>query len=400
MKVLEKEASYNTPWTEHSPSALRESRSPLAPIPFRLWFKKLCVTVLISLATFASAEGLTRFIVAQNPPTISHAREFDRKFMLAQTPNQPQQAGIIILGDSLIDFSVYSDLLAAQLQKAGIPIPVQNLAVPGNSYRQDLLLLKTAIKAGNQPSLVIVNAHLRLFNQNYEKSQAQNYKAFKESYLNRCLTGERLSWPDSTRCQLEKQSFLLRYRNFFKTELNQLSVTLFSPKKRMAYTPSLFPATEFSPTGWTPGYSVYSPAEFQEKYSSPTHYKQVASDLKDFQWTDNPDFKQLAEFCQLHHINLLVIWPPEHPINAKAYQHFGLSRNELGNKMTRAIQQNGLRFISFRDRLPDAEAYMDPEHVNPEGAVRFTKQLVQTLLQNRKTLLKIVLPLPSGSQQP
>lgn len=362
-----------------------ESLRKTLPISFNVWLKRVIVAFFVVLITFVISEGLVRLLIVYAQPELSHAKEFDYKFQLAQRYAKENQPGILILGDSLIDFALYPELFAARLSNAGLNLGITNLAVPGNSYEHDLLLLKTAIAQGHKPVLVIVNAHLRLFNQSYYKTQVQNRKNFERSYLNRCLVGSKRSWNSTLRCELEKNIFLIRYRDFLKMELDTMPGTLLNPKKRMSVVPNLFPKAEFSPDGWTPGYEIYSKQAFSAKFSSQAHFKQLATDLKEFHWTDL-HFSRLADFCRKEKLPLMVVWLPEHPVNAQVYRAYGLSLKALTTSLDNTLKKEQVIWVNLRDNFKSSEIYMDPEHVNPEGAILVTRQVADIVWQKRNML--------------
>jgi hypothetical protein len=359
------------------------------PISRKTLLQRFFIGIFVCLITCLAIEGFCRFIVVQAKPPLSYSTTFDRKFLLSQKKLPEKQPGILILGDSLIAYSLSPEFLGVKLQNAyEAPVQAQNLAVPSNTYEQDLLLLKASIKARKaKPSLVIINTHLRLFNENYYSSHKKTREQFQNSYLARCLSGSTTNWQSSLRCGMEKAFFVLRYRNFLKTELTSLSDTLFSPNKRLKSEPNLAVEVEFSPSGWMPAYSIFTDKQFEAEFLQPKHLKSVSADLSPFQWND-AHFKQFLSYCRKENIPVAIVWLPEHPINQKYYNRFHLPIASLTERLEQVMRSQNVRFYNLRNTISGTENYSDPEHLNAIGAKLVTEKIATILQQDYGSVLQ------------
>ena len=234
-------------------------------------FQKLVIILIAALVTFFIAEAAARLLVVLGKPVQSHALEFDRKYQLATAKASEGKPVVLVLGDSLIDFALYPELLSARLKEKGLDAEIRNLAVPGSTMEIGLFLLQAAVDKGIKPNLVIYDVHPRLYNRNYYLDEQNTNPEFTRSLTGRCRKGQN-NWPETVACFFKRNFYLVGYRGYLKDELLQLNETVLKPGNRLKFEPSPYPKTEVSPAGWAPGYQVFTDAEFQEDFPSPENF--------------------------------------------------------------------------------------------------------------------------------
>lgn len=349
--------------------------------------KKAVVTFFFFLVALSIAEVLARILVVNAKPLLTSAQELDRKYQLARTPFDTPGKKIIFLGDSLMDFAVYPELLSANLRAERTQVTIKNLATPGNTFELSLFLLKKAIASGNRPDVLIYNIHPRLFNQNFLYQNA--ITRFQNSLISQC---EPLndSAIHSFKCFLAKHMYLIGYRKYFKQEMTNLPITLLSPRSRLNIESPGYVLTEVSANGWAPGYHVYTKQEFQEKFSGKYYFNKISSELSNYRWSAR-NFKKFRAYCRTQSIPLIMLWLPENPVAEQYYQHYHLSGEFFENHFNRLFKKQEITFINLHNAISDSTAYYDPDHLNVKGAVMLSSLLTQELNKvkaiNRPTVL-------------
>jgi hypothetical protein len=340
--------------------------------------KKIFITVIIFIFTFFLAEMFARILVVNAKPTITYAVELDRKYQLSQIPFEKNKKKLIFLGDSLMDFAIYPELLSAKLRESKNNVSIKNLATPGNTFELSSFLLTKAIESGNRPDIVIYNIHPRLFNKNFAYKNTNHM--FEQAPINQCKI-QKHTLENKLKCLLSRHFYLIMYQKYFKQEIMNLKTSLLSPKSRLTINSPGYVLTEVSPSGWAPGYNVYTNQEFKKKFLTKDYFNKISPELLNYSWTEE-SFKNFLAICKKEHIILVMIWLPENPISENYYHHFNLSSSFLNNQFSKLFKQENIQFINMHDSLQDASYYYDPDHLNVNGAIRASKKLAYIFINN------------------
>jgi hypothetical protein len=339
--------------------------------------KRFLQTALLILFNLFLAEIAARFLVVLAKPPETLAKSYDLKYQMAQRLPKTSKPTLLVMGDSLEEFGIYPEWLENRLRHAGYEASVQSFASPGNTPERSLFLLKTAIKAGYKPKLIIYDLHPRIFNQNFISDPVQTgEKPFSQTYVGHCLYRHQAS---AVQCALEKQFYLLRYRNYFK-ELFFSIPDDFSHVHRLVQQTNQrnLIDTDISQAGWAPGYSVLDNAQFLQKYDQAKFYTKIAPDFDKFQWTEDA-FAPFYHYCQSQKIPLVFVWLPEHPVTEKYYRYFHLSKGYFSKAFSHYGERTHVPFLSLHDAFSEAENFHDPDHLNAVGAISLTQKLAERL---------------------
>ncbi|HEY9746174.1 MAG TPA: hypothetical protein V6C99_08160 [Oculatellaceae cyanobacterium] len=371
----------------------QESSVPEAKTSFRWLITKCLSALLFCLLGLFVAEATSRLLIAAAKPAASYSLELDRKYQLAQVPLGKAPL-ILIMGDSLADFGLFSEYLATLLRERGIQSQVLNLGVPGNTIAINRALLEKAILTGNKPSVLLYVVHPRVFNKNYQAKI--NEDLLGKTYLGRCELG--MAQPKPWSCFFEKHLFLVRYRSFLNERLRALPDILLKPESAFWLERQDYVRVETSPFGWAPGYQSYTQPEFHKKFSQALYFNKAKGDLGQYVWEAGP-FLEFQRFCHKQGIQLVLLWLPEHPITNAYYVRYHLSPQALAKHFTTLGQQQGFPFINLHHAITHSIAYHDPDHLNAVGAVEATRLLADTLLQIPGFKQWLSLPTPQGGAQ-
>jgi hypothetical protein len=350
----------------------------------------------MALGFLLVAEGVARYLVVLGRAEQSHTREFDGKYHLASQPNKNPQGSVVMLGNSLMARAAYAELLEARLQEANLSIDVRNLAAGGNTPGMNLFLLKRAVESGVQPRLVILNVAPFIFNDHYVNNRQSTPEGlFRKSYLGRCFYQVPTTWEGQAECALGKGSYLVRYRDFIKSQLVGLPGTVANPKKGMKFKPVKYPKGEVSPKGWSPAYEVYTHEQYVDKFSMNSDYQKLNMQVADrflanYAWTAEP-VQAFQRYCEEQGIPLLLVWFPEHPVWKDYYTHYGLEQEAFLPRFQALATPPHSYFVDLHDRDPDGSHYYNPDHQNALGAFKTTTLLSHFLLEEPLRSL-----LPSG----
>jgi hypothetical protein len=344
---------------------------------------KIFIASFVVLLTFLSAEGVARLLVSLAIPAQSHGKDFDAKYYLAKRKLDEKKPILSIVGNSLSDWGIYSEFLASEIKNKGYDIQVQNFSAEGNTTEQNIFLLKTSIKAGSRPNLVLYSLHPAHFSKAFLKAESKPVEStllFEKSYIGGCLYPEKSSWQQKFRCFFKKSSYLYRYRGFLKNELAALPDILRSPEKRLKLDFRDRPTVEVSPGGWRPVYTVFTEREFAQKYKQPPEHLRLEY-FDHIQWTDETLIK-MAAFCKREKIPLVAIWLPQHPSVKQYYAKHHISQEYFLVRFKSLSESLGIRFMDFHQAFPDSDKFYSPDHLNTLGAISFTQQLADRLAED------------------
>lgn len=341
--------------------------------------KKLLFALAIIVLNIFLLEAGTRLLAVHAKPTLGKTASFDRKFQLAAKKHEDVPE-ILMLGDSLMYFTLYPELMDILLSKnLSTPVNSLNLASPSTTPEMNLLLLKQVVAHSGKPRLVLYNFSPRIFNGN--KPQDEYDLAFQRSYYRRCYDEHPQTGLDSVRCFMEKNFALARYRDFLKSEMEKMPRTLFMFNERLEFPSSNKSELEISDKGWAPAYQIRGTGEIRAEYdNNPEVESTFKKELGNYQWSTKA-FQPLLTYCEKHKIPVVIIWFPENELMARYYRQIGLSEAMLANKLQNMADDHSIYFLNLRNQnLRDIE-FSDLDHLNPLGAVEVTKTMAHLLSQ-------------------
>ncbi|MBY0451257.1 MAG: hypothetical protein K2X01_11595 [Cyanobacteria bacterium] len=345
----------------------------------RLW-----VSTIVLLLSLLSVEVAARIIVSWAVPEQSASRGFDHKYYLARAPFERDRRTVLILGDSLANMGIYSQLLRTRLSQAGIPVSVRNLASSRNTPDMNIALLQSALKAGNHPALVIVNINMAVFNGYYIHHREQTPEpALAASYLGRCELAEPTDFAEKTRCFFEKHLYFIRFRGFFKGQFRTLDRTLFGVEKRLSKNPKDFVQDEAFQEGWSPSFGMKTEEEFLAKNQFNTDNLAAFRKTQGpkFTWEPRP-FLKFYTFCRKHHIPLVMVLLPVHPISEQYFVKAGLVSPEANyaREFKRWADNTNSWYLDYYQLDSDSTHFYNTSHLNVLGAVSVTEHLAKDIV--------------------
>ena len=350
-----------------------------------LYARKLGNFVLAFLLCLLLVEMLSRFLVNMGEAPSSHSREFDTKYSLALTKpdkSEKKHAQIILLGNSYMMRGIYPELLKARLQAAGKKVSVRNLAASGSTPAMNQFLLESAMHKGNKPRLVIYAISPVILNRHYLANDTGNpEQAFTHSYMGRCHGAKKKKLS----CRAGAL-YMVRYQDFLRNELRNAPSRIFENSAAMKIRPERFPLTEVSPDGWSPGYPVYAPEEFNRRFAI-AHASKTQRDITErllgnFEWDPQP-LQELQNYCQKNKLRLVYLWLPEGPIWRDYYKRYKISETDFAAHVSQMVASdlNGnTEFINLHDLPLNTYSFYNPDHLNTIGGVRSTEALAESLL--------------------
>ena len=205
---------------------------------------------------------------------------------------------------------------------------------------------------------------------------------FDDSYIGRCKAQKTYGWG-KLECQLEKNFFLLRYRKYWSVQLKQLPEMLGHANQYMQDGGVTKAVHEISPQGWSPGYMVYTPSEYNDLMSirgrNGQHNLETAKMLfGNFQWDDQP-FRELQAFCEKKRLPLLLVWYPENSVRADYYKASHLSGEMFAKGFSKLVHPNKSWFLDLHDQDKDATHFYNTDHLNAFGAISLTQRMGASL---------------------
>ncbi|WP_373531573.1 hypothetical protein [Vampirovibrio sp.] len=341
--------------------------------------QRILVAILIVICNLFLLETGARLLVIQAKPLLGKTSTFDRKFQIASA-KQPQAPDVLLLGDSLMYFGIYPELLDV-LMNAGPQKAFRsfNLATPSASVDMNLFLLKRFIGQSGPPKLVVYNFSPRIFN---GAKVVDDYdQAFQSSYYQRCFGTESVSWMNRASCVLERHSALVRYRGFLSGELEKIPRTWFQFDKRMAFPEGHNPELEISDQGWAPAYTVHTRQSLNLAFGDNDRVEDVfEKELGHYHW-QTEQIQPLLTYCKQQKIPVLMVWLPEQKLMDRYYRQIGLSQSLLAQRLARLSDQKQVYFLDLSDEKIHQSGFADLDHLNPLGAVKTTEKMAKILSQ-------------------
>lgn len=347
--------------------------------------RKMGVITLIAVVTLMLTEAAVRTAAYWAQAPQSYSKDFDIKYALARHSPKPGANTILLLGNSHIWHALYSELITHRLQKAGYSVDIRNLGVNGTTPKMNLFLLKSALKSGVRPKLVVYNvAPILLNHEYYTDPTATPEQAFTKSYLGQCYFLPHSKLSEKWACTLKKNLQIVRYREWVLQQITTLSQTCFLPANKPSSPVLGAPLTESSPTGWSPAYELVS-GSFDSQFLAPRFLNAVKNgkSLSNFHW-DLSHLQELKDFCQKEHIPFVMLWLPEHPTMTKIYKHFALPSMQNFRKQFQALSNPSkqLWFIDLSESDTNPDHFYNPDHLNVLGALPISENFAQILLKD------------------
>jgi len=342
--------------------------------------RRFLIVALVAVVNLVFLETLARLIVVHAKPTTGKTATYDRKFELASKKYRDKPE-ILLMGDSIMHFGVYPELLDAKLNSmTGNPthsaVNSLNLASPSTSPTMNLLLLKQAVRRNGEPRLVVYNFSPRVFNRNRPPDSFDH--VFEDSLFYRCHNDDHHAFSVRFRCFFEENLALLRYRAFLKDEAEKISKTMFRFDKRLKF-PDSNPGREMSSTGWAPAYSIHTEEELLREYRDNPKVAQIfRNEMNRYAWSAQA-IAPFLKYCGEKKIPVLVIWLPEHPLADRYYETAGVSRQKLAASLKALAVGKDVYVIDWHDKPMSTREFADLDHLNPLGVVKITADLAELL---------------------
>lgn len=343
------------------------------------------ITVIVVILMLCQAEAVCRLLVALAKPSESHVREFDHKLAIARAKPANGLPEVLFLGDSYTSRAVYPELLMNQLKEQGLPIEARNLASTSNTSQMSLFFLQTAIKAGWKPKVVVYGLSPRLFNHHYlEHGEDTSQAQFEDSYVGRCQF-HKPQGLNRWQCQLEKSLYLVRYRKYWAEQLKQFPDIMNHPDRYLHDGGVGKAVHEISPGGWSPGYLIYTPADYTNKMAidgkdGPYNIKTAEKLFGQYQW-DEQKFRELQAYCEKSNIPLLLVWYPENLVREPYYRYYHLSQKTFSARFATLTHPGKSWFIDFHNADTDPRHFYNTDHLNVLGAIKMTEKIAHILSQ-------------------
>jgi hypothetical protein len=353
----------------------------------RSWLlEQLLILLLMLFFTLAVVEVLARVIVVGTRPPMSHFQAFDKKYALAQSIGASTTPTIIILGSSHATTGFYPELMEEKLATYHLNVSIVNLGVSANTPDHSLFLLKTLIQSGTKPRLVLADVSPPwMFNAAYYQDPSSTAYKFQRSYLGQCIAQVPETLQQKIACQVAHYSYLVRHQHYFKDLLKTLPEMVLHTHRQFDYQPITEAQIETSPKGWSPLYPVVTrDVLFQNselRGPERTARMQMLEPLYGhFKWDAAPMYR-LIYFCHQRHIPLLLIWLPEHPIQATFYHAFHLDESAIEKRLNALFIGPSVWYIdAHKQRYPD-DLFQNPDHFNVVGAIEFSNWVAVQLAQ-------------------
>jgi hypothetical protein len=335
-------------------------------------------TLLSILVTLCCLEALARVVVWLGKPVNFSSSQFDAKYWDAVNPRDTSLPSIFFLGTSHVGTGVYADLISLRLQQAGYQVDARNIGCAWGGYRDELFLLREAIRHGVRPFAVVYE----LEHNGFLSKGAGYSEPFKHSYMG-YLVADRNSPKGLLSYGLNKHSYLFRYRRYFYQILISLRDTLLG--QQYMNTSSSYVTRDISPQGWYPLYTPVSPQRLQE--SLQLHENSLNSlPPKVLTQLDRDNLRNglvepVYEFCKSNHIPLILLRLPVHHAYEQIFEHkLGVSHERFADAFRKqsTIYQAPLLDVSGDD---NQDHFGDSDHLNALGAVGTSERIAQELLQ-------------------
>lgn len=337
------------------------------------------LTALLSIVvTLCCLEALARVIVWLGKPVNFSSSQFDAKYWDAVNPRDTTMPTIFFLGTSHVGTGVYADLISLRLQQSGYQVNARNIGCAWGGYRDELFLLREAIRHGARPVAVVYELeHYGFFSKGVEYSEP-----LKHSYMG-YLIADRNSPKGLLSYGLNKHSYLFRYRRYFYQILISLRDILLG--QQYLNTSSSYVNREISPQGWYPLYSPISPQRLKE--SLQLHEKGFmgltpeVSEHLDRDNLRNGLVPPVYEFCKSNHIPLILLRLPVHHAYEQLFEHkLSVSHERFADAFRKqsAIYQAPLLDVSNDN---DDAHFGDSDHLSALGAISTSENIARELLQ-------------------
>ncbi|MBY0404949.1 MAG: hypothetical protein K2X66_13700, partial [Cyanobacteria bacterium] len=299
---------------------------------------------------------------------------------------------LLLMGDSIMDFDLFPEQLENTLQKRGyLDVSATSFAVASSTPRISIVYLRGLIKKGLKPKMIVYNVHPRILNHFFAGDPTQNSEnTFFETYTARCEFQEPTDDWGKSLCLLEKNSYLLRFRSFWRDTVAQLPAIWLHPELTLNPKIETYTTTDISPKGWMAGYQVTSAPKLIQEHITPQFMFYYQKKLGHYQWDPAP-LQAFHRFCQNQGIPVAYVWLPEYPYMEKIYAqlHFDtpLFQKKLQHLMGDFSREPSgvlpVELLDFHTQVYPAESYQDFNHLNVNGAPKFSEDLGLALTESK-----------------
>lgn len=331
-------------------------------------------SIFIVLLMFELA---ARFLVALGDPVQFCDSEFDSKWQIASHVQNPKMPQIFVLGTSYSERAIYSELITERLRQQSIDVNITNLASSG-SYSMDWLFqLKTALKHSSSCKAVVIEVSQMGFlrpactNQTYRKELLDSYLSF--------LLTEPKNLTELLISCLNTHSYAFRYRSYLKSLTSEIPINILSRDAGRKNWVNTATHSEFSKSGWGPGYNFVTPEALEFSKSERTKTIDIFLQQFDRKQMSYWSIKPAVEFCAKEHIPVIFLWLPVHPEFDRWYEKTTkISAEQFKNVLLREAKACNAKLIDVHS-ISDQSSFHDGDHLNALGAVKVSESVAEAL---------------------
>jgi hypothetical protein len=357
--------------------------------------KKTLLTALVSLLVLLlSCEAVARILVVAFKPPMGPSQFFDSKFQLAQQPPINNRPSLLFIGSSIGAFSIYSDLIHYTLRKQGYDLDVRNICSIFSRTPERLFLLKTAIKSGAKPLLVVCDVDQIEYSTRFQqRSLPEQESHFTTSHLALVYGDQPLSWKSKLKRVLVENCYLYAYRPFLQSFVQRSPSIILHPERR--WKASSFMADQWfeqtmnsidialSKTGWCPTYGIADEAAME--HSKFTGIWSATTGPASPGWFSIDSQRQLIDYCAEQHIPLAFLVHPMYPFStaqkAEWEKEHLVTPEQVNQQLKSALSElPNVYFLECQNSDMNRSHFADSVHENPAGAMSFSERLSQALL--------------------
>lgn len=335
------------------------------------------VTLASIFVVLLMFELFARFLVSLGDPVQFCDSEFDSKWQIATHVQNPKTPQMFVLGTSLSERAIYSELITERLKKEGVDVNITNLASSGSFCKDWLFQLKTALKHSTSCKAVVIEVSKMGFL--YPASVTQTYrKELLDSYSSFLLT-EPKNQTELLISLLNTVSYAFRYRSYLKSLTSEIPLNmLFGDAGRKNWV-NTATHSEFSKSGWGPGYNFVTSEALEFSKSERKKTIDLFLNALDRKQMAYSSIKPAIEFCAKEHIPVIFLWLPVHPEFDRWYEETTKISAELFEEViSREAKTCNAKVIDMHT-FSDSSSFQDGDHLNAVGAVKVSEGIAQIL---------------------
>lgn len=248
--------------------------------------------------------------------------------------NNPEVYDVIFLGSSRAN----NHFVTSEFEKKGLKS--FNFGISGSSLEESLLLLEILIEKKNRINNVLLEIDLNIKDQNF----SEGTRAFYMPYLNNKLIVNNYYQSEMEDFKLYSNFPFYRYiKNETKIGYREMLFTYMNRKSKI-----------FDSNGYTPLYGSNNDLSY---------------DLTNTEPTRNKYYEEIKQICKKYNIKLIVVMTP-------------MCTNTKGLDYFEKVKQLYPEIHNFENVVNDDKYFSSCGHLNEEGAIKFTRVLLDRLKFN------------------